>query len=162
MVAPNGVEFLRYGAGEMVGDSDSLLGQSRDCKAIAAEDCTLYIVRTDQCQPLFREHRPVYEGLRERAQKKRRLHARRMKNQTLPFTEMMDKLSLGLRRKIKTKYGIDTDKLSQQNKSSFAESAVCPSEEEPEVKILKDYVDKHMASPQNANLLTPPSQQSEI
>ena len=161
MVAPNGVEFMRYGAGEMVGESDSLLGQSRDCKAIAAEDCTLYILRTDQCLPLFREHRTVYESLQKQAYKKRRLHARRMKNMTLPFTEMMDKLSVALRRKIRTKYGINTDKVSQLNKSSFAESAISPSEEDSEVKILKDYVEKHVVNPASADLQKSPSQLSE-
>ena len=161
MVAPNGVEFMRYGAGEMVGESDSLLGQSRDCKAIAAEDCTLYILRTDQCLPLFREHRTVYESLQKQAYKKRRLHARRMKNLTLPFTEMMDKLSVAMRRKIHTKYGINTDKASQLNKSSFAESAISPSEEDSEVKILKGYVEKHLVNPASAEMPISPSQFSD-
>ena len=43
MVGKTGQKFMTYKQGETIGDSDALLGEPRDCKAIAeSNQCVMY------------------------------------------------------------------------------------------------------------------------
>jgi hypothetical protein len=44
---------MKYQSGDTIGESDCLLGEARDCKAITAEPCALFIVPMEQCLELF-------------------------------------------------------------------------------------------------------------
>jgi len=44
MIAKSGQQFIKYVEGDTIGESDCLLGEARDCKAIAAEPSVLFIV----------------------------------------------------------------------------------------------------------------------
>ena len=47
LFAQNGCSFMSYSAGKTVGDSDALLECTRDSKAQAAVDSTLYVIKME-------------------------------------------------------------------------------------------------------------------
>ena len=53
LVAENGYKFITYQQGEILGDSDALLGLPRDSKATAMIPSTLYMLKMEECTELF-------------------------------------------------------------------------------------------------------------
>jgi CRP-like cAMP-binding protein len=47
LYASNGFSFITYREGDVVGDSDALLGELRDSKATALIDCTLHSIKIE-------------------------------------------------------------------------------------------------------------------
>ena len=79
MVSKSGVTFIKYNQGDTIGESDSLLGLTRDCKAVAEESCILYIIQVDVCQEIFIKYPLEYEKLKDNAILKRELHKQKLK-----------------------------------------------------------------------------------
>ena len=44
LVGKSGKTVAKYKQGDTIGESDSLLGEERDCKAVATQPCVLYQV----------------------------------------------------------------------------------------------------------------------
>jgi CRP-like cAMP-binding protein len=75
----SGKTAVKYRQGDTIGESDSLLGEERDAKAVAAEPCVLYQVETDHLQELFDRFPEQHENLLSHAELKRETHLRRIK-----------------------------------------------------------------------------------
>lgn len=63
LYAQNGYVFTSYGEGDLLGDSDALLDEVRDSKAIAQVNSIMYTVKMEQLDELFSEHQQVQEKL---------------------------------------------------------------------------------------------------
>jgi CRP-like cAMP-binding protein len=60
MMTENGVQFIIYKRGEIIGDSEALFESLRDSKAVAAETCVLYILKIEDCKEIFGQHPQAY------------------------------------------------------------------------------------------------------
>lgn len=104
MIAKSGKVFQKYGQGKTIGESDCFLGETRDCKAVAAEACVLFIVPMDQCLQLFERHSKVYEELQQQAGIKRHNHLQKIQKADEKMPNF-DKFAKVFTNKLK-KYGI--------------------------------------------------------
>jgi len=55
MIAKNGRSFIEYKQGDTIGESDCLLGEPRDCKAMTASKCLLFMINVALCLEIFRQ-----------------------------------------------------------------------------------------------------------
>jgi signal-transduction protein with cAMP-binding, CBS, and nucleotidyltransferase domain len=78
MKSSSGQTFMKYSEGDTIGESDALLNETRDCKAVPSEQCILYIIQTDQCQEIFAAYPEEFNKLKHNAYNKRQLHAKKL------------------------------------------------------------------------------------
>ena len=94
----SGKTVIKYRQGDTIGESDSLLGEERDAKAVAAEPCVLYQVETDSLQELFDRFPEQYESLRSEAELKRETHRRRIKQKDKNYGQISDQAAQRLQK----------------------------------------------------------------
>ena len=79
LYAQNSYSFIAYEAGDLVGDSDALLHESRDSKAMAqGEKNTLYSLKVEALSAVLAQFPETYDKMKQAAQAKRQRHARKI------------------------------------------------------------------------------------
>lgn len=63
LFAQNGHVFITYGEGDLLGDSDALLNEVRDSKAVALSTCTLYTLKSEDLDRLSTMFPSMYRKL---------------------------------------------------------------------------------------------------
>lgn len=87
LTAQNGYKFAQYGPGDILGDSDALLGLPRDAKAIAQVPSVLYMLKMEDCHQLFKQFPHMKLQMVADAEHKRKKHAKRIKAILRKFPE---------------------------------------------------------------------------
>ena len=79
LFAQNSYSFISYETGDLVGDSDALLHESRDSKAMAQGDKnTLYSLKVEALSAVLAQFPETYDKMKQAAQAKRQPHARKI------------------------------------------------------------------------------------
>lgn len=69
---------MTYKHGDMIGDSDTLLNELRDCKASATTDCVVHSIKMEDIEDLLADFKEMHESMREEARHKRLRHAKKI------------------------------------------------------------------------------------
>ena len=78
LYAQNGYAFVSYGEGDLLGDSDALLDEVRDSKAIAQGNSTMYTLKMEQLDELFAQYQDAQAQMRRLADRKRAKHKKKI------------------------------------------------------------------------------------
>ena len=78
LYAQNGYVFMSYGEGDLLGDSDALLDEVRDSKAIAQINSVMYTVKMEQLDELFSQYQEAQEQMMRLALRKNAKHKKKI------------------------------------------------------------------------------------
>ena len=78
LYAQNGYVFMSYGEGDLLGDSDALLDEVRDSKAIAQINSVMYTVKMEQLDELFAQYQEAQEQMMRLALRKNAKHKKKI------------------------------------------------------------------------------------
>lgn len=78
LYAQNGYAFISYGEGDVLGDSDALLDEVRDSKAIAQDNCVMYSVKMEQLDEIFVMYQDSQKQMMRQAMRKRERHRKKI------------------------------------------------------------------------------------
>lgn len=134
MLTGFGDEFMRYGEGDTIGESDCILGETRDCKAVAAKQCVLFSIKIDKCRQIFIDHPLQFEKMKKDALEKRKLHTKKIKKvgKKLKFYDVrgvatnlklkdFDQLKIKHNKSVKATLGVICEQVSTEEINTIVE-----------------------------------------
>ena len=98
MYGKSGKTVMKYGRGDTIGESDALLGEERDCKATAKEPCVLYEIQCGDLTSLYEKFRSEFDIMRDDAEVKREMHAKKIQKVDKNFGKISDKAAERLKK----------------------------------------------------------------
>ena len=120
LYASNNFPFAKYKEGQIFGDSDCLLNETRDSKATANTDCHLYMIKNEQIEELFIQFPDIETKFRNAAKAKRIKHKRKIaacEKKYPVYGINMDKISNVGADKLR-RYGLFVDKTLNMNQKN--------------------------------------------